>query len=325
MRTLLPLAAIVGLLVSAAPAAAAAGDPPLTVPKVLLDSSLKCMGPLRGTTKQPLMLVTGTGASGDEAYAIGRGAFDAWGAPVCWVNFPDYTTGDIQVAVQYLVRGIRRVSKRARRPIAVFGISQGGLLPRIALTYWPSLRAQVTDVIAAAGTQHGTTAFTPALCLPAGCPPAFWQQAANSNLLKALNAQPDETPGPTAWTTVRSANDETVQPQTGAYPTSSLRGATNILIQDVCPGRVVSHIGTALDSVNFAAVIDAITHPGPAQVARLPQDVCSRPYATGLDAALTTGILQAANGLTSSRGANLTNRVPKEPAVRRSFRRLVKR
>jgi len=171
MRTLLPLVAIVGLLVSAAPAAAAAGDPPLTVPKVLLDSSLKCMGPLRGTTKQPLMLVTGTGASGDEAYAIGRGAFDAWGAPVCWVNFPDYTTGDIQVAVQYLVRGIRRVSKRARRPIAVFGISQGGLLPRIALTYWPSLRAQVTDVIAAAGTQHGTTVFKPALCLPAGCPP----------------------------------------------------------------------------------------------------------------------------------------------------------
>ena len=88
------------------------------------------------------MLVTGTGATGDEAYAIGKGAFDAYGHPVCTVNFPDFTTADIQVSVQYLVNGIRAMERRAGRPIAVIGISQGGLLPRFALTYWPSLRAQ---------------------------------------------------------------------------------------------------------------------------------------------------------------------------------------
>ena len=269
------------------------------------------------------MLVTGTGASGDEAYAIGKGAFDAYGAPVCWVNFPDFTTGDIQVAVQYLVAGIRTEARRAGRPIAVFGISQGGLLPRIALTYWPSLRAKVTDVLAAAGTQHGTNVGDLAGCLPGGCAPAVWQQAASSKLLKALNAQPDESPGPTAWTTLRSLTDETVQPQGGAHPTSALKGATNISIQSVCPGRTTSHIGTALDSVTFAAFVDAITHKGPAKVSRLPKDVCAHPYAPGLDEAGTTVVLSAAGGLTSSRGSGATNKVTKEPAVKALFRRRV--
>jgi triacylglycerol lipase len=63
---------------------------------------------------------------------------------------------------------------------------------------------------------------------------------------------------------VRSSTDEVVQPQSGKHPASSLVGASNILIQNVCPGRKVSHLGTAVDSVTFAAFVDAITHNGPA-------------------------------------------------------------
>src|SRR5204863_7817624 len=200
-------------------------------------------------TRTPIMIVTGTGASGAEAYAIGKPAFDAFGAPVCYVDFPHFTTADMQVSVQYLVNGLRVMSRRAGRQVAVVGISQGGLLPRIALTYWPSLRAKVSDVIAAAGTQHGTTIGKGACPGTVGCLPAQWQQLAGSRFLRALNAHRDETPGPTAWTTVRSATDEVVQPQTGPHPTSALKGATNVLIQDLCPGREVTHIGTALDSV----------------------------------------------------------------------------
>src|SRR3954470_18654233 len=284
-------AAAICVLAAAAPAAAA--DPPLTVPKAKLDASLHCHGKLQGAKRQPIMLVTGTGATGDEAYAIGRGAFEAFGHPVCTVNYPDFTTADIQVSVQYLVSGIRAMERRAGQPIAVIGISQGGLLPRFALTYWPSLREQVTDVLAAAGTQHGTSLFDPAACVPSGCAPALWQQAQGSKLLTALNAQPDETPGPTSWTTVRSTTDEVVQPQTGPHPTSALRGATNILIQSVCPGRMVSHIGTVLDSVAFAAFTDAIAHKGAARISRLPKDVCAHPYAPGLDEAGTSAILAA--------------------------------
>jgi hypothetical protein len=309
------------LCVLAGATSASAADPPLTVPKAKLDAALHCHGRLQDARRQPIMLVTGTGATGDEAYAIGKGALDARRHPVCTVNFPAFTTADIQVSVQYLVNGIRSMARRAGQPIAIIGISQGGLLPRFALTYWPSLRADVTDVLAAAGTQHGTTLFDPAGCATNGCAPAVWQQAAGSKLLAALNAQRDETPGPTAWTTVRSTTDEVVQPQTGPHPTSALEGATNIVIQSVCPGRLVSHIGTILDSVTFAAFTDAIAHTGAARVSRLPEGVCAHPFATGLDEAGTNAILGASGDLITPRLVSQVPRVAAEPPVRAYARR----
>jgi triacylglycerol lipase len=313
------IAVAICALAAAAPAAAA--DLPLTVPKAKLDAALHCHGKLRDAKRQPIMLVTGTGATGDEAYAIGKGAFDAYRHPVCSVDFPAFTSADIQVSVQYLVNGIRALERRAGQPIAVFGISQGGLLPRWALTYWPSLREKVTDVLAAAGTQHGSTAGDLTACATNGCPPAIWQQAAGSKLLAAINTQPDETPGPTAWTTVRSTGDETVQPQTGPHPTSALKGATNVVIQSVCPGRMVSHIGTALDSVTFAAFADALSHDGAARVSRLPKGVCAHPYAPGLDEAGTAAILGATGGVLTDRLVNQVPRVTAEPPVRAYARR----
>lgn len=313
------LAAACGAL-AVAPAAHAA-EPKLTVRASTLAAGLKCTAGVNHARRTPIMLVTGTGASGDEAYAIGKPAFKKYGAPVCWVNFPNHTTADIQVSVQYLVYGLRTMSRRAGRKVAVFGISQGGLLPRVALTYWPSLRSKVSDVIAAAGTQHGTTVGSVAACERLGCTPASFQQEAGSKFLKALNqAKHDESPGPTSWTTVRSANDETVQPQTGAHPASSLKGATNVLIQRICPGRKVSHIGTALDSVTFALIVDAIRHAGPAKVSRLPKTVCGHLYAPGLDDKTTKALITAAGGLTSGRGKT-EPKVKREPPVRAWMKR----
>jgi alpha-beta hydrolase superfamily lysophospholipase len=319
MLSRLLAAAVLALLAFTGTAGAA--EPRLTVAKPKLRAALKCTPGVKDAKRTPVMLVTGTGASGDEAYAIAKPAFDAYGAPVCWVNFPDHTTADIQVSVQYLVYGLRTMSARAGRPLAVIGISQGGLLPRIALTYWPSLRRKVSDVVAAAGTQHGTTAGTLEACRRAGCTPAAFQQIAGSKLMKALNRRGrDESPGPTAWTTVRSATDLVVRPTGGPHPASALQGATNVLIQSVCPGRQVTHIGTALDSVTFAAIEDAITHRGPAKVARLPATVCDHPYAPGLDEQATTNIITAAAQLTAGRGAN-EPRVRREPPVRAWMRR----
>jgi hypothetical protein len=312
------IAALAALAILA-PAAHGA-EPRLTVGKRALARSLHCVGHVAHARRTPLMLVTGTGATGAEAYAIGKPALDRYGAPLCYSDFPHHTTADIQVSVQYLVYGLRTMARRAHRKVAVFGISQGGLLPRVALTYWPSLRAKVSDVIAAAGTQHGTTVGDRAACRREGCVPAAWQQAAGSQFLRALNAKADETPGPASWTTVRSETDEVVQPQTGRHPTSALRGATNVDIQAVCPGRKVTHIGTALDSVTFALVRDAMKHKGPAKLSRLPADVCAHPYAPGLDDAATTQLLGAAGSLTAARNGS-ERKVEREPRVRAVFRR----
>jgi hypothetical protein len=317
--------AVLGIL-SAAAAVAAASGPRLSVPQSDLDAALKCPIDPTNATVTPVMFVTGTGASGDQSYLIGRDAFQAYGHPVCYVNFPDFTTADIQVSVQYLVNGIRREFAMAHRKVAVLGISQGGLLPRFALTYWPDLRKKVSDAVLAAGTQHGTSLGAGSCSATAPCPPADWQQIAGSRLLHAINSQPDETPGKVSYTTVRSLFDETVQPQGGKHPTSSLDGASNVLIQGVCPGRTTSHIGTIVDSVTFAAFTDAVAHggkakQGAARPSRFASDTCSHPYATGLNEAQTTAFLNLAGSVISG-NSSMVPTVPAEPPVRQVFKRV---
>jgi len=313
------------LFVTATSAGAASG-PRLTVPQADLDAAFHCPIDPANAGVTPVMLVTGTGASGDQSYLIGQGAFEAYGHPVCYVNFPDFTTADIQVSVQYLVYGLRKEFFLAHRKVAVIGISQGGLLPRFALTYWPDLRKKVSDAVLAAGTQHGTNLGLGSCSATMPCPPADWQQIAGSHLLRAINSQPDETPGNVSYTTVRSLSDETVQPQGGKHPTSSLDGASNVLIQGVCPGRTTSHIGTILDSVTFAAFTDAVAHSGKgkrgaARPSRFPPDTCSHPYALGLNEAQTTAFLNLAGSVISG-NSSMVPVVPAEPGVRKVFKRV---
>jgi triacylglycerol lipase len=308
--------AIIGGLLCLTFAAPAAGAPPLKVHNSELEAAFHCNGRIGNASKTPIMLSTGTLSAGGDLYGSLQDAFDAYPHPVCYVDYPDFTTADIQDSVQYLVFGVRKMARIAGRPVAVYGISQGALLPRVALTYWPRLGRKVTDVIAVAGTQHGTT-FDPApLCSSDDlCPPAVWQQAANSNFLKALNRQPDESPGKTGWTTVRTLDDEVVQPQTGEHPTSALKGAANLVIQEVCPGRDTSHAGAVYDSVSFAALVDAVGHRGPARASRLPDGVCSHKYATGLDEDATDAVLAASLGVLLGRVA-IVPKVAREPRVR---------
>lgn len=314
------------MLVAAGPGSAIASGPPLTVPQADLDAAVKCPIDPTNAAVTPVMFVTGTGASGDQSYLIGQDAFKAYGHPICYVNFPDFTTADIQTSVQYLVYGLRKEFFLAHRKVAVIGISQGGLLPRFALTYWPDLRKKVSDAVLAAGTQHGTDVGLGSCSATAPCAPAGWQQVAGSHLLRAINSQPDETPGDVSYTTVRSLTDETVQPQGGKHPTSALDGASNILIQGVCPGRTTSHIGTILDSVTFAAFTDAVAHPGKAKrgaarVSRFPSDVCSHPYAPGLNEAQTSLFLSASGGVISG-NESMVPTVPSEPRVRKVFKKV---
>lgn len=324
LRACLLAAIVVALTLAGGPPSASARGPDLTVPKSDLEGAFHCPIDPTDATKTPIMFVTGTGATGEQGYLVLQDAFEAYGHPVCYVNFPDFTTADIQVSVEYLVYGLRKEFKLADRRVAVFGISQGALLPRFALTYWPDLRRKIGDVLAVAGAQHGTTADL-GCSKSSPCHPAYWQQMRESNLLDAINSQADETPGEVSYTTVRSRTDEIARPASGKHPTSSLDGASNILIQDVCPGRETSHTGTAVDSVTFEAMIDAIAHDGKAKqgaanVSRLPGDVCDHPYADGLDEEQTTAILNGSDALIESQEAQAPT-VPREPRVRKVFMR----
>ncbi len=306
------------LATSVIPAAARAAEPTLATPAADLRAALHCTGNLK-QGREPVLLVHGTSVNGTEAWVAPNdfgAVLRARGLATCYVDLPQHALGDLQVSAEYVVAAIRTVSRRARRPIAVYAHSQGGLLTRWALTYWPSLRRKVADAVSAAGSHHGTDGASLKTALEVlcgvGCPPAFLQQKLGSELLGALNNGRDETPGPTAWTTIRSTDDDIVQPADG----SKLEGATNVLIQAVCPGRTDNHEDTRFDSVSYAALIDALRHKGPAKPRRFAKDVCARPYAPGLDPERVKASQDQAKSDSLMRTVSYAPQVREEPAVR---------
>ena len=108
------------------------------------------------------------------------------------------------------------MAARFDRPINVIGHSQGGMLPRWAIKWWPDVRSLVGDVIGLAPSNHGTP-IAAALCSSA-CSAAGWQQRPRSRFLAALN-DGDETPGRLSYSVVLSQTDTTVRP-----PSPELRG-----------------------------------------------------------------------------------------------------
>ena len=139
------------------------------------------------------------------------------------------------------------------------------------------------DLVDLASPNHGIYAAD--ACRDSGnCWPAVWQIGTGANFMRALNSL-SETPGAISYTSIWSLNDELVQP--AVPPTARLTGGANtanVQIQDVCPGRPVNHASLLDDAVVYALVIDAMTHRGPADPARIPATVCAQAFMPGVSA-----------------------------------------
>ncbi|MGH8453142.1 MAG: esterase/lipase family protein [Nevskiales bacterium] len=230
--------------------------------------------------RPPVLLVHGTDSATDESWSTTYvPALTAAGFAVFTINLPDRALADIQVSAEYVVYAVRRIAGMTGRKLAIIGHSQGGLEPRWALRWWPDLRDQVSDVISLGTPQHGTVSAD--LNCAVGCAAAVWQMTQGSQLLAALNRDV-ETPGTAGYTSIYSATDELVQPQI-PQSTSALDGAANILVQDLCPGRPVNHVGLMRDAVVYALALDALTHDGPADASRIPITVCAQVIIPGVD------------------------------------------
>lgn len=254
-------------------------EPALTTDQAKLDANLHCTD-FTHPDKPAVLLVHGTFTAGQEQYEWNYiPLLAARGFDVCAVTYPDRGLGDQQVSAEYVVNALRRMYAKTGRKVAMIGHSQGASMPRWALKWWPSARNAVQDFVLEAGPNHGTTQSSSLTDLVAGklpiglLPEAFYQFAPDSNFTKAVNAG-DETPGDIDYTTIYGAYDELVQPVT-PVPTAALDWqknnphVSNILLQDVCPNYIVDHvtIGTT-DALAFALALDAISNPGPANIAR---------------------------------------------------------
>jgi hypothetical protein len=245
-----------------------AGDPPLSVPLSVLDAARTCPSSFT-SGHEPVLLVHGTFTNADENWGWNyRVALPAAGYDVCWVTLPNRSLTDIQVASEYVVRAVRVMHAQSGRKVDIIGHSQGGLQPRWAVRWWPSLLKKVDDLVTLAAPNHGTVVADPA---NPSCP-SCWQMKTTSAFIAALNT-PDETPGTNAaspsYSALYTITDELVQPF-APNPTAALAGASNILVNGpgVCPGRPLDHVGFAYDKVVYDLVVDALDHPGPAVPAR---------------------------------------------------------
>jgi len=296
-------------------AAQAATGPPLTVPRAELDRSLHCTPGVDHARREPVLLVPGTTQNPDEFDWNYAPELRSQQIPFCSVRLPDRAMTDVQTSAEHVVHALRTMRARSGREVDVIGHSQGGVVPRWALKFWPDTRDDVDDLVGLAPSNHGTV-VADGLCAT-GCAPSIWQQRTNSDFLAALNAGAETYPG-ISYTQVASRTDEIVAPNAGEDASSFLhtgRGRiANVQTQSICPLGVADHITTGTsDPVAHAAVQDAISHPGPADPARLAP--CRALFMPGVNPADFPGGLARIAGTAAGQIA-LHPKTPAEPPLR---------
>jgi triacylglycerol esterase/lipase EstA (alpha/beta hydrolase family) len=260
--------------------------PPLDVPAAKLKAALACTPGVATATRNPLLLVPGTDLDPGPNYSWNyERAFAALKWPYCTITLPYHTTGDIQVAGEYIVYALRTVAAMSHRQVDILGYSQGGMVPRWALRFWPDTRALVHTYVALDPSNHGTLDAN-AICQQQ-CSAADWQQAAGSHFILALNSFAETFAG-IDYTVIYSHTDEIVVPNTDPSGSSSLHTGAgrieNIAVQQVCPTDASDHLAMgSYDPVGYALAVDAFSHEGLADPARIPATVCAQPFQPGVD------------------------------------------
>ena len=132
------------------------------------------------------------------------------------------------------------------------------------------------------GPNRGTVVSNLVLCGSGECIPPDWQFSRGSAFIEALNRV--STPEGPSYTAIYSQTDWLNQPsRPESQAAATIDGATNIAVQDICPGRVVDHGQSLFDAVFAAVFVDALKHPGPAVAARIDRAVCSQVFAPPIE------------------------------------------
>ena len=274
-RTILLLTALALLVIpSTAAAKPAPRGPALAAPESSLNQALECTD-LAGATRDPVLLVHGTFADSAINWSWNYvEALPAVGIPACTVDLPDRSAGDIQASTEYVVHAIRSIAQQSGRKVALVGLSQGGLEMRWALRWWPDLARLVSDVIMLNTPNQGSI-FSDAICqAPGVCAASLYQMKSDSAFVAALN-QGRDTIKNVPYTSIVTADDQTfVLASQGVLGDGKRKLVSNIVVQDVCPGHQVDHVGEAYDGPTYAIVLEALDNRGPADPRRVDRAVC---------------------------------------------------
>lgn len=212
------------------------------------------------TTKNPVVLVTGlSGVAFEYESLAGRLRYD--GYRVFIFQLPDLGFGDIRDSARALGAYIGQLKAGyGFTKLDLVGHSEGGLVSRYYLKFLGGTTS--VDRYVSLGTpQYGTYLANILAFLGLGdCLAiiACQQMTIGSTFLSQLNYG-DDTPGVVRYTTVRTLQDELVRP---AYNATLADGATNVLVQEYCPVRVVGHVGLIYDGTVYTIVRSALADTG---------------------------------------------------------------
>ena len=232
-----------------------------------------CPADLAARPQPVILLLHGTGSTvrGTWSWSY-QPALVARGFDVCSVELVDRGNADIQASAARVAGAVDALAVAGRR-VSLVSHSQGGLVARAVLRWWPALRAHIDDVVMLGTPNHGIPMAE--LACAERCVAAFQQMRVASDFLGALNALGDSS-GVVSLTSVATIDDVLVPPDR-----ARLDGAENIVAQDLCRGRAVGHSGLVGDAAAFAIALDAITYPGPARAGRFDPD-CEHERAFGM-------------------------------------------
>ncbi len=198
-----------------------------------------------------VLLVPGYGGSTASVEVLAT-RLRAAGRTAVVVRLPGDGTEDLDLDVPALAAAARAAVAAGAPSVDVVGFSAGGVVARL----WEAAggTALTRRVVTLGSPQHGTSlAGLGARLVPAICPAACQQLVPGSPLLDRLNSG-DETPAGPAWLSLWTAVDQTVTPPDSAR----LAGATNVRLQDLCPGATTTHGDLPVDPRVQAVVLAAL-------------------------------------------------------------------
>src|SRR6201999_3519159 len=102
---------------------------------------LSCTADLTSAGREPVLLVAGTTLTPAVNFSWNyEPALAAAGRPYCALTLPNHEMSDIQTAGEYVDYALRAMHARTGRKVQYVGYSQGGMVGRWALRFWPDTR-----------------------------------------------------------------------------------------------------------------------------------------------------------------------------------------
>jgi triacylglycerol lipase len=215
----------------------------------------------------PVVLIHGTFAL--TSWELIAPALAHRGYCVFTFDYGNFGTGEIAHSARELAAFVDRVLARTHaHQVSIIGHSEGGMMPRYYIRYLGGA-AHVSDLIALAPSNHGTTNPLALEGAALGCTACAQQLAIGSPFLDRLNTG-NQAPAPVDYTVIQTAEDEIVTPYTSAFLHGPATRVTNITLQNRCPDDESGHLAITTDPVALQWIRNALARTGPASPAFRP-------------------------------------------------------